>query len=287
MLKISLGSMRLKRPLLSMDGRSGAILMAGVAHILLPMEVSAQDLVMRRPLPRDAQPGGLTPNPSETPGSGGESSPGGTPTPASTPGPAETSAPGTSSNIACGSAKADLMRAKWVETGWADQVRNPDSCYSQSMGYTCQADYACRDDVGKVVNKVRVWDPDATCENYDGDMETVPIPDDGRSYPAVGNAAEQAAWILVRARKLSQQPFEQFKNPIGYEVYAGLNSVDAPQVYFTSRYDGSNDPSGTPRLRIGLHGYDNTGGLCREFAKQAGRTCSFYGPDGMWFSIVK
>lgn len=265
--------------------------MAALACAIMPAGAVAQDLVMRRPLPKDAQPGSTTPTPGpeETPTPGGTPSPTPNPSATPTPTPVETSTP---SEVACGTNLPNLIKAQWVPTVWGRSTPAANSCQSQTMEYACQADYACKDASGKTVDTLRVWDADGTCENYDGDMDPDVAPVDGLDYPANGDAAQKVAWIWTRAVKMSKQPYQSSQrgtHPLGYDVYTGLDAVDPKRVYFDSYYVDNIPGKFEYRdyMRVGLNGYDTGGKLCQEVKNQTGTVCSTYGSDGMWIGVVK
>jgi hypothetical protein len=121
--------------------------MLGIAlGAMLGTGATAQEVVMRRPLPIKEGTGTQVPSDqSETPTP--------TPTPTPTDNPLIEDHPDPTTET-CDrdptSPKARVVDARWIETGWktvgTPQDYQGTTCTSQQMGYACQATYVCQVD---------------------------------------------------------------------------------------------------------------------------------------------
>lgn len=139
--------------------------MAGLQIGAICPAMAQTELVMRRPLPRDAV---------TTPG---------TPTP-----PVTNPDPSTPDEVVpdplalCdgqpGSPQPVISDVAWVATGWSAGPMDPaNSCVVQKMAYVCQATFTCQ---AQGQNTSFTSDaPDSVCENYDGNVSYPPQIGDG------------------------------------------------------------------------------------------------------------
>lgn len=118
--------------------RSSISIAAMAVAMLLSVDASAQDVVMRRPLPLNAQQGSSS-TPTTTPPN--ESPP---------PGAVVEDHPNPTVGVCdqgASSPEARLVSAQWIPTDWKTVPGSENgSCTTQQLGFACQTTYACQVD---------------------------------------------------------------------------------------------------------------------------------------------
>lgn len=252
------------------------IVKAGLAMSLASLLAStamAQDVIMRRPLPKENGVGTPTPSPTPTPGSTPTPTPEETPTPTPTPDvvtPVEED-PVTTVCDSATSEEATLSQVQWIEAGWTAPKPGADSCETQTMQYTCQATYTC--DVDGERRSFVSEAPDATCENFPGEVASPPT-----SYPQHDIDA-QAQWVAHRLAAIAgsgTRPTSDWQVPAGTQMLRSSSWVRTDMIFYYDHWK-------TDGWALRVYFNDTPGGpFCTAFKKYSGKTCDNYGSWGTW-----
>lgn len=242
-----------------------------IAAVLATSGAHAQDLVMRRPLPKDVVtgPGSETPAPSpDTPPTNPKPTPGVVEPINPVDDPVKTVCDSASS------ADAKVTAVQWVEAGWTAPSSTSASCTSQTMRYVCQATYSCKS--GGVDRTFSSEAPDSTCENFDGQVTSAPA-----SYPTNADVDAQAKWVAGKMAQIAAMnptsPTQERPTPYGtFALQPASNWVRIDTVgFYNSWYTNG------WALRVYFNDYP-WGPFCAAYQKYSGKRCDNYGPIGTW-----